>query len=160
MLNADLIVVAVQSARFVADFWSHVARTESCWLWTGCHYKGYGYKRLAPPHGRLRARAHRVSWVIHNGPIPDGLCVLHDCPDGDNGMCVNPAHLWLGTDADNVRDCTAKRRGTGKLTDELVRQIRHRQVLGATQAVLARDFDLNRSTIRAVVHRRAWKHVL
>lgn len=71
-----------------------------CWLWNGSSLeRGYGRFR-----GSL---AHRVSWVLHNGPIPDGMHVCHRC---DVTACVNPAHLFLGTALDNIRDMHAKGR--------------------------------------------------
>jgi hypothetical protein len=70
--------------------------------------KGYGMLKAA--NLRRPHLAHRVSWEIHNGPIPEGLWVLHNCPGGDNPACVNPAHLWLGDQFDNMRDCAAKGR--------------------------------------------------
>jgi hypothetical protein len=76
-----------------------------CWLWTGGTTNG-GYGVIGVGRGRLH-RAHRISWEIANGPIPDGLKVLHRC---DNPPCVNPAHLFLGTQVDNMRDCAAKGR--------------------------------------------------
>lgn len=90
-------------------FWSHVRVNErtGCWEWTGGHDKdGYGYFLVRP---RLKGldRTHRVSWVIHFGPIPVGLFVLHRC---DNPPCVRPDHLWLGTSADNTADMVAKGR--------------------------------------------------
>lgn len=90
-------------------FWSKVDRTGTgCWLWlaslTGA---GYGQFWL---NGR-REGAHRVAWELTYGPIPDGLLVCHDCPDGDNPRCVNPAHLFLGTTKDNADDMVAKGRG-------------------------------------------------
>src|SRR5687767_4720826 len=85
-------------------FWEKVRKTDGCWLWTASrNAKGYGqimYQRR-PIH------AHRVSWQLANGPIPDGLCVLHRC---DNPQCVNPGHLFLGTIVDNNRDMFAKGR--------------------------------------------------
>lgn len=75
-----------------------------CWLWTGsCNRDGYG--RLT--HSHRTVDAHRLSWLAHRGPIPDGLWVLHAC---DVPSCVNPDHLWLGTNSDNQRDCTTKGR--------------------------------------------------
>jgi hypothetical protein len=71
-----------------------------CWPWTGkIATNGYGYLD--------NMLAHRASWLIHHGPIPEGLQVLHHC---DNPRCVNPDHLWLGTQADNVADMMAKGR--------------------------------------------------
>lgn len=84
-----------------------------CWIWIGAKRQGdYGMIRAC---GGSRM-AHRVSWQIHKGPIPTGpdahnkIFVLHDCPNGDDPRCVNPAHLWLGTGQDNMIDRTAKGR--------------------------------------------------
>lgn len=73
-----------------------------CWPW-GCG-PGYGQVQVGP----TRESTHRISWEIHVGPIPPGLCVCHKC---DNPPCVNPAHLFLGTHLDNARDREAKGRG-------------------------------------------------
>lgn len=67
-----------------------------------------GYGKLKSDDGLIGA--HRASWILANGPIPDGLCVLHRC---DNPPCVNPAHLWVGTHADNAADKVAKGRARG-----------------------------------------------
>jgi hypothetical protein len=84
-------------------FWSKVDKTGVCWLWTaGTFEKGYGVFRM---YGR-NYRAHRVAWELMKGPIPEGLSVLHNCPDGDNKLCVR--HLWLGTHLDNMRDGVGK----------------------------------------------------
>lgn len=92
-------------------FWDKVIKhDEGCWEWTGKPDRN-GYGELTG--GRYaernlhRVRANRLSWEIHNGPIPEGLWVLHTC---DNPPCTNPAHLYLGTVVDNVRDRTVRRR--------------------------------------------------
>lgn len=77
----------------------------TCWEWMGRRDKdGYGSFRMSPSETDL---AHRASWRLHRGPIPEGLFVLHRC---DNPPCVNPEHLFLGTQADNVHDMYAKQR--------------------------------------------------
>ena len=79
-----------------------------CWIWmAACYRSGYGEISFM---GRARP-AHRVSWIIHNGPIPDGLCVCHRC---DVRQCVNPAHLFLGTKQDNTLDMHAKGRDSNQ----------------------------------------------
>lgn len=81
-----------------------VVTTESgCWEWTGWRAHGYGYFF----HEGKDQRAHRVSYELFVGSIPDGLVVMHSC---DNRPCVNPDHLSVGTQADNVRDMVAKGR--------------------------------------------------
>ena len=85
-------------------FWRLVTKTEDCWEWSG-YLNGAGYGMIKD-HQKHR-RAHVVSWEIHRGSIPEGLCVLHTC---DNRRCVRPEHLFLGTRTDNAADRTAKGR--------------------------------------------------
>ena len=90
-------------------FWNYVNKTEGCWLWTGaCASRGYGHLVIKKPR---YTTAHRLSWEIHNGPIPKGLWVLHHC---DTPACVRPDHLFLGTRADNEHDRTMKGRGNAR----------------------------------------------
>ena len=97
---------------FSADrFWSHVAKGEKCWLWTGSkNTDGYGNAWV----DGVCQKAHRVAYRLANGPIRAGGYVLHSC---DTPSCVNPAHLWVGTQADNNRDCAAKGRQRGPRGD-------------------------------------------
>lgn len=86
-------------------FFKHVKKTDGCWIWTGyCQKNGYGTIHCGK--GSIK-RAHRISYEIHCGKIPDGLYVCHKC---DNPSCVRPDHLFLGTQLDNIRDCISKGR--------------------------------------------------
>lgn len=85
------------------DFWKWVDKSGECWLWTGTTSEGYGRVR----HGPKKLLAHRVAYELTKGPIPKGMEVCHSC---DNPTCVNPAHLWLGTHRDNMRDAHQKGR--------------------------------------------------
>lgn len=104
-------------------FWAKVQKGSpaECWLWTGSKVAGYGRITV---NGRL-TRAHRLSWEMHNGKsIPDGAVACHLC---DTPACVNPHHIWVGTQADNLRDMHSKGRaadrfigGKTKSKDELL----------------------------------------
>lgn len=83
----------------------------ACWIWNGAT-DGSGYGQVKNL-GKI-LKAHRVSYELYIGPIPEGLCVLHNCPEGDNPACVNPNHLWLGTKLDNTQDMIAKGRDNFK----------------------------------------------
>ena len=85
-------------------FWEKVDKTGNCWIWTAaCMTNGYGQIW----DGSKDRGAHRISWILHNGPIPNNLHVLHKC---DNPPCVRPDHLFLGTPIDNMLDAKAKGR--------------------------------------------------
>lgn len=132
-----------------------------CWLFTGAKSNGYGHLKA----GGRWYMAHRLSYELHRGPIPKGLNVLHNCPGGDNRACINPAHLWLGTQRDNIRDACSKGTHTyqpgfrdiyRKLTEADVRQIR--SLLSSVSGVeLARRFNVNRRTIWKIKSGRTWR---
>lgn len=91
------------------SFWSHVEKTESCWIWRGKTGTSSGYEYGLCNFENVRQLTHRVSWKIHFGEIPDGLFVCHHC---DNPPCVRPDHLFLGTNSDNVKDMVVKKRNS------------------------------------------------
>jgi hypothetical protein len=86
-------------------FWAKVKKTESCWIWTAYRNR-QGYGRIGTSAAKS-TNAHRVSWIIHNGPITENQFVCHKC---DNPSCVNPHHLFLGTRQDNINDMMIKKR--------------------------------------------------
>ena len=143
-------------------FWPKVHKTKGCWVWTGELEHGHGYGQISV---RDKKRgAHRVSWEIHNGPIPKGMWVLHKC---DNMKCVNPYHLFLGTNADNMRDKVNKGRQhhpigdinpASKLTQEKVDDIRELYQTGyITQKRLSIIYGVVEDTIYKAVNYHTWK---
>lgn len=162
-------------------FWQKVnkAGPDECWLWTAGKIPD-GYGRIAIGWPQRFFLAHRLSYFLATGVDPD-LCVCHRC---DTPACVNPAHLFLGTHTDNMRDRNAKGRAghrkgdahharlnpelvargesqhLAKLTEERVREIRTLFAGGATKEQLGVRFGVTRQSIGAVVARQTWKHVL
>jgi hypothetical protein len=142
---------------------AHQPELGPCWVWTkAVDRRGYG--RLgAGGHDGGALAAHRVSWELAHGRIPDGLWVLHHC---DNPPCVRPSHLFLGVHIDNVEDATQKGRlnrgvanNMARLNDDLVRQIRRRYDAGEGAASIARDLGFGLNTVWRVAVRQGWKHV-
>lgn len=84
-------------------FWSKVQKSDGCWQWLACHSGDYG--QFSFNGGRIKA--HRMAWMLSYGQIPEGYRVCHHC---DNKLCVNPEHLYCGTQKDNIRDMMAKGR--------------------------------------------------
>ncbi len=149
-------------------FWANVSpgNFTECWHWQGA-FTSLGYGVISDRGQHIGA--HRFSWVLHFGPIPGALQVLHRC---DNPACVNPYHLFLGTQLDNVRDMDAKgrrvtqcnpRRGEthadAKLTEADVTEIRQLSALGVSQRKIAKQFGMSQQQISDIVRRRRWAHV-
>lgn len=138
-----------------------------CWQWSACVTRGgYGQFRY---NGRAEY-AHRVSWLLYHGEIPrldnshHGYCVCHKC---DNRLCVNPEHLFLGTNNDNVRDMFNKGRnpprkgsknGKSKLTEDKVREMRN---LFKTMSYgeIASLYNISSSAVRHAIVGLNWKHI-
>lgn len=141
----------------------YVRRTPSCWIWTQDVYN-YGYGKLSVGKGKQR-RAHRVMYELTCGEIPKGMNVLHKC---DNPRCVNPEHLFLGTQQDNVNDMMKKKRGgyktfygenhgNAKLTWEQVDKMRELwQLKQHSQFQLADMYGITQQVVSKVVNYKAW----
>ena len=154
------------SPQVIARFWAKVDRSnpDGCWLWTAALSKGYGNAWT----GTRQIQAPRFAWILTHGEIPDGAQVLHDCPGGDDPRCCNPAHLWLGTNADNQRDAVRKgrhadvrgqRNGMAKLTEEQVRAIRAERAAGATLTAIAARYGVSFPLVSMICSRKVWYHV-
>lgn len=138
-----------------------------CVEWQGAKtLDGYGSLK----RDGCRWRAHRLAWTQAHGAIPPGVFVCHRC---DNPSCINVAHLFLGTPADNSSDMVSKGRSTrqgvaqmgeanrnAKLTPDLVRFIRDRLSRGATTAAIARSLGVSRQTVMKVTAGRTWRQVV
>ena len=149
-----------------------------CWIWTGSAravkpgYLQYGELVLQKNYEQKHFLAHRISWMLRKGEIPDGMDVLHRC---DVPLCVNPDHLFLGTQKDNVTDMIQKgrkfvargeRAGSAKLKEHEVIEILNSYVPGKVRCKsdygicgLARRFNVSKQCISAIVKRQWWRHV-
>lgn len=154
---------AEMAACTVARFWSHVrvgGRLE-CWEWqAGLRCGGYGVFVLR--HGKTLP-SHRFIWSEIHGEIPKGLNICHKC---DNPRCVNPRHLFIGTQYDNIQDQIRKGRmvrgeqhGRAKLRAAQVLEIRALSNSGVTFAEIGRRFSIAWQHAQNIVNRRIWRHV-
>lgn len=142
-------------------FMAKVDQSADCWIWTARKTpQGYGRFSL---HGDNKL-AHRVAFELFKGPI-GGLHVLHRC---DNPSCVNPGHLFLGTNADNVADKISKgrepshvgeRNNRSKLKETDVLAIREDAGNGVSQYLLAKRYSVTQTQISSIVRRKAWRHI-
>lgn len=133
-----------------------------CWIWTaGTNIKGYGTFGIG--QRRMSSTSHRVSYEMFVGEIPENMHVLHHC---DNTFCVNPDHLWLGTNLDNMKDRSKKNRQArgglhafAKVTEIDVLIIREARAKGFLIADIARYFNVGNTCIVNIIHRINWKHI-
>lgn len=141
-------------------FWPKVIKKgpNLCWEWRAALSNGYG--KFAA--GDRVVRAHRFSWELFYGPVPPGLYVLHRC---DNRRCVNPSHLFLGTNAENLADMVAKgrslrgeRHGNAKLTTEQVQQI-HVLSDSLMQKEIASLLGIGQQQVSRIVRGECWGHI-
>jgi hypothetical protein len=131
-----------------------------CWVWSGATAAGYGKIGRKRPMSPISV--HRMSYMIHFGKIKDGLFVLHKC---DNKLCVNPDHLFLGTQKDNIRDMRNKNRGTkgenhpnSILTMKICRNIRKEYATGKTSlSILGRKYNICFQHVHDIVKNRIWR---
>ncbi len=158
LLRADLQAVSERLYRQVD--WS--GGPLSCWPWQGKTLKGYGEMQVGD---HVMVRAHRLSYALANGPLPltiggERTCVLHHC---DNPPCCNPAHLFLGTNHDNIDDMMDKSRqakgedsGRSKMTEaQVLAVLRSRE----SAAVLASQYEVGLATIWNIRQRKTWRHI-
>lgn len=149
------------------DFWATVERADegACWNWTGARNRG-GYG--AAGYAGRQSNASRVAWLLTYGAIQHGLVVCHRC---DNPACCNPAHLFLGSQAENVADCQRKgragcvptgaahHRSTAKLTEDQVITARRLYAGGLSQTEISKGMGVHSSTISRAVRGDRWSHV-
>lgn len=147
-------------------FWAYVDKTPTCWLWTGAaHRSGYGrFQSSNYSEPKIICQAHRFSYELANGPITDGLWVLHRC---DVPACVRPEHLFLGTQSDNMQDAVTKGRHRcghqsgedhphAKLTAKQVAEMRQLRSDGALLKPLALKFGVGTSQVYRIVTGLSW----
>ncbi len=138
---------------------SYIIKENGCWIWQRNKAK-QGYGRIN------NMLAHRYSFSRFKGSIPNGMCVCHNCPGGDNRACVNPEHLWLGTLAENILDKGPKgkqnqgeRQSCAKLRENQVKEIKNRLKLGAKLEELGIEYNVSHGLISHIKQGRAWKHI-
>ena len=151
----------------VEKFWARVDKSGSCWLWLGAKRPdGYGEMFIRKMKGKSdRVRAHRFSFELAFGKIPDGLYICHKC---DNPSCVRPDHLFAGTQKENIADMWRKgrqnawdkkgeRNGSAKLTTENAKTVRHLYFAERrTLSEIGKFFGVANQTIWSVVHQLTW----
>jgi len=133
-----------------------------CWIWSGTIVRGgYGYFGVSKNKNLM---AHKVSYILFNGEIPSGMCVLHTC---DVPCCVNPDHLFLGTHTDNMKDMVKKGRKARPKGEDFNRKLKETDVLsirsmgasGYRHKEISKTFNISLSMVSFVINRKFWKHL-
>jgi len=135
--------------------------SNGCWIWNGSLTE-FGYGQVF--HNRKMYRAHRLSWIIHNGEIPKGILICHIC---DVRSCINPQHLFMARHQGNMDDMVKKGRQSkgenqsfSKLTEKQVKEIRTINKIDKYSYIdLAKQYKVSRTTIYNIVNLKAWKHI-
>lgn len=164
-----------QPARFISghhgqrhtieSFWANVDKTSSahgCWLWIGPANHDYGRLFFHSKHWL----AHRLSYYLTHGTLPNDVELCHNCPGGDNKLCVNPAHLFPAPHKTNMEDaskkgqmCHGTKHRLAKLTEQDIPKIRAALAAGKSRKVVGRQFGVSESTIRQIAYGLSWAHV-
>lgn len=154
----------VPSQKKLNWFWKKVRKAgeNECWVWTAC-INNDGYGSGQDPDTKKTVRSHRASYEIHFGEIPPGKLVLHKC---DNPPCVNPSHLFLGTQRENVYDCIRKNRrallfgeahGRAKLKERTVKLIRElHNDYGIPITPLSEWFGVRKQSVKKILENKNW----
>lgn len=148
-------------------FWRYVEKTENCWIWTGRSRNKKGYGQLGGGgRGADHILAHRLSYQMHHGPIPDGMVVMHSC---DNPSCVNPDHLRTGTQSENILEAFSKGRKNAKPPHVFgdscgasrLKETEAIEVLKSNEPtkMLAAKYGVSKSAIERVRNGKTWRHL-
>lgn len=167
--RAGLVPVGTRARGTLEErFWRFVDKSGECWTWTGGSrgQKGYGMIQIGGK-GSPKVLAHRLSYELHHGSIPEGLVVMHSC---DNPSCVNPSHLAVGTQSQNILDAINKGRKfvpelpvfkgsahhKAKINEEQAKYIR---TCGRRTDELALEFGLSKTTVIRIKSGKIWSHI-